>query len=48
MQYKYANSLTIGRDKDYVDLMINFTFDVVKAARIINLFPVFMKGCEPN
>ncbi|KAG6829008.1 hypothetical protein H0H92_005985 [Tricholoma furcatifolium] len=42
-----SNRLFVGlplcRDPDYRDLNITFTVDVAKAARIINLFPDFLK-----
>ncbi|KAH8113856.1 cytochrome P450 [Phellopilus nigrolimitatus] len=36
--------LPLCRDKDYIDLNIRFTVDVIKASYTINLFPDFMKG----
>ncbi|THH09628.1 hypothetical protein EW145_g1863 [Phellinidium pouzarii] len=35
--------LPLCRDKNYIDLNIRFTVDVIKAAHIINLFPHFMR-----
>lgn len=32
-----------GRNNDYMSLVNNFTFDLVKAALIIEAFPLFLK-----
>ncbi|EJD07780.1 cytochrome P450 [Fomitiporia mediterranea MF3/22] len=36
--------LPLCRNKDYLELNVRFTIDVIKAAQIIRMFPVFMKG----
>ncbi|KAL5483395.1 hypothetical protein ACEPAI_8626 [Sanghuangporus weigelae] len=35
--------LPVCRDKDYLDINVRFTIDVIKASHIINLFPNFMR-----
>ncbi|KAG6919289.1 hypothetical protein DXG01_007421 [Tephrocybe rancida] len=47
-----ANRLFVGlplcQNPDYRDLNIQFTVDVMKAARTINLFPEFLKPTNPS
>jgi hypothetical protein len=37
-----------GRDPEWNDLNTNFVMHVVKAARIINLFPTFIKPYDSD
>ena len=42
LKYYYVLSFA-GRDKDFVDINVKFTVDVVKTAFILRLFPDFLK-----
>lgn len=44
MSSRRSNACVTGRDKDYIDLNIRFTIDVIKAANVIRMFPDLLKG----
>ena len=39
----FVSSIVLGRDPDWMDLNIQYTLNVIKAANIIRLFPDSLK-----
>ena len=41
--HRIIDNYGTGRNADYMDLNVNFTITVIKAATILRLFPTFLK-----
>jgi len=41
--HEILNDCGTGRNPDYMDLNVNFTITVIKAAAILRMFPSFLK-----
>ena len=43
LQHSIINNYGAGQEPDYIDLNVNFTNTVIKAATIVQYFPPFLK-----